>query len=140
MTRFRPCIDIHNNQVKQIVGSTLKVGESQQELKTNFVSPHPPSYFSQLYKSHQLHGAHVIQLGQNNEQAALEALSAWPQGLQLGGGVNIDNAQNWIDKGADKVIVTSWLFPDARFSFDRLIALSKKISKNRLVIDLRYFY
>ena len=123
---------------------------------------HSAGYFASLYKQHGLEGAHVIKLGAGNEQAALEALQAWPGqgtfclncnscpvyhdlllfesagGLQLGGGVTDENAQYWLDAGASKVIVTSWLFPEAVFSLPRLQALSQKIGKDRLVVDLRF--
>ena len=101
MTRFRPCIDLHSGQVKQIVGGTLSTVST--DLKTNFVSPLPASYFAQLYRDNGLTGAHVIMLGPGNEHAAQEALSAWPEALQVGGGINESNARQWIDAGAEKV-------------------------------------
>ena len=105
MTRFRPCIDLHSGQVKQIVGGTLSVEVS--ELKTNYVSKLPSRHYAQLYKDAALSGAHVIMLGPGNEAAAQEALSAWPGALQLGGGINDTNAKQWIEKGAEKVILSS---------------------------------
>ena len=105
MTRFRPCIDLHSGQVKQIVGGTLSVEIS--ELKTNYVSKLPSGHYAQLYKDAALSGAHVIMLGPGNEAAAQEALSTWPGALQLGGGINDTNAKQWIEKGAEKVILTS---------------------------------
>ncbi|KAL2038462.1 hypothetical protein N7G274_008801 [Stereocaulon virgatum] len=136
MTIFRPCIDLHSGQVKQIVGGTLNAEAS--ELKTNYVSKHPASYFAQLYKDHALKGAHVIMLGPGNEKAAQEALAAWPRGLQVGGGINETNARQWIDRGAEKVIVTSYLFPDAKFSMECLDAILAALEQDRkkLVIDL----
>jgi phosphoribosylformimino-5-aminoimidazole carboxamide ribotide isomerase len=101
MTRFRPCIDLHAGQVKQIVGGTLDSATS--ELRTNFVSPHPPAHFARLYRDHDLRGAHVIMLGPGNRDAAREALAAWPGGLQVGGGINDSNAKEWIEAGAEKV-------------------------------------
>ena len=101
MTRFRPCIDLHSGQVKQIVGGTLT--SSATDLKTNHVSKHPAGYFAQLYKEHGLSGGHVIMLGPNNDEAAQDALKAWPQGLQVGGGINETNAIQWIQRGAEKV-------------------------------------
>lgn len=102
MTRFRPCIDLHSGQVKQIVGGTLSTEAS--DLKTNYVSNLPSSHYAQLYRDSALSGAHVIMLGPANETAAQEALSAWPGALQLGGGINETNAKQWIEKGAEKVI------------------------------------
>lgn len=81
MTKFRPCIDLHSGQVKQIVGGTLTTNTS--ELKTNFVSTKPASYFAQLYRDNKLEGAHVIMLGPGNEEAATEALRTWPEGCRL---------------------------------------------------------
>lgn len=101
MTRFRPCIDLHAGQVKQIVGGTLDSTSSS--LQTNHVSQYPSAYFAQLYKDNGLKGAHVIMLGPGNEDAAKEALRAWPNGLQVGGGINDKNAKFWIDAGAEKV-------------------------------------
>lgn len=101
MTRFRPCIDLHSGQVKQIVGGTLSTEASG--LKTNYVSKLPSSHYAQLYKDSALSGAHVIMLGPGNETAAEEALSTWPGALQLGGGINNTNAKQWIEKGAEKV-------------------------------------
>jgi phosphoribosylformimino-5-aminoimidazole carboxamide ribotide isomerase len=101
MTRFRPCIDLHSGQVKQIVGGTLT--EQSTDLKTNYVSKLPASHFAQLYKDNALHGAHVIMLGPGNEVAAKEALATWKGGLQVGGGITDANAAQWIESGAEKV-------------------------------------
>lgn len=102
MTIFRPCIDLHAGEVKQIVGGTLD-SQDPSTLKTNFVSPHPPAHFANLYRENGLKGAHVIMLGPGNTVAAQEALRAWPGGLQVGGGITDQNAAEWIEKGADKV-------------------------------------
>jgi phosphoribosylformimino-5-aminoimidazole carboxamide ribotide isomerase len=135
MTRFRPCIDLHQGIVKQIVGSTLS--DDNSHLQTNFSSPHPADYFARLYQRDGLTGGHVIQLGQGNEAAARSALAAWPGGLQLGGGITPDNAARWLDAGASHVIATSWLFDEkAIFNLDKLNALIKVIGRQRLVIDL----
>ena len=101
MTRFRPCIDLHAGQVKQIVGGTLD--SKTASLQTNFVSPHPPAHFAHLYRNNDLTGAHVIMLGPGNRDASREALAAWPGGLQVGGGINDGNAREWIEAGAEKV-------------------------------------
>lgn len=103
MTRFRPCIDLHAGQVKQIVGGTLSTKES--DLKTNYVSQQPAEYFADLYKQSNALGAHVIMLGPGNEAAAREALAAWPGHLQVGGGITDTNAKSWIDAGAERVCV-----------------------------------
>lgn len=105
MTRFRPCIDLHAGSVKQIVGGTLSTDDSS--LKTNFTSERPAAYYSALYKEHSLKGGHVIMLGPGNDEAAREALAAWPGGLQVGGGIKDGNAKSWIDAGAEKVCFSS---------------------------------
>ena len=135
MSIFRPCIDLHSGQVKQIVGSSLTDNDSS--LLTNFSSLQPAGYYARLYRTHNLTGAHVIKLGKGNDEAALEALAEWPKGLQIGGGISIENAQYWIDNGASKLIVTSWLFPDAVFDMERQRQLCELIGKDRLVVDLR---
>ncbi|KAL8687518.1 MAG: hypothetical protein Q9218_006335 [Villophora microphyllina] len=136
MTKFRPCIDLHSGQVKQIVGGTLSTTASK--LQTNHISKLPAGHFAKLYREHGLTGAHLIMLGPGNEAAAQEALAAWPGELQVGGGITADNAKLWIERGAKKVIVTSYLFPDARFSFERLRAVLEALNSSveTLVIDL----
>lgn len=133
MTRFRPCIDLHEGRVKQIVGGSLRDGGDP---RTNHVSQYDAEYFARLYREDGLLGGHVIQLGPGNEAAAKRALSAWPKGLQIGGGVGPHNARQWLEAGADKVIVTSWLFEGERLSFARLDELLAVITPSELVIDL----
>lgn len=101
MTRFRPCIDLHSGQVKQIVGGTLTTASA--DLKTNFVSKLPAAHFAKLYKDNRLEGAHVIMLGSGNTEAAKDALEAWNGGLQVGGGITDANAKQWVEWGAEKV-------------------------------------
>lgn len=132
--RFRPCIDLHEGQVKQIVGSTLT--EDGARLQTNFSSTLPPEYYAELYRGDGLVGGHVIMLGPGNEKAAARALAAWPGGLQVGGGITGDNAATWLDRGASHVIVTSWVFHDGMLDFDRLEQLRQRIGAKRLVLDL----
>ncbi|KPI41484.1 1-(5-phosphoribosyl)-5-[(5-phosphoribosylamino)methylideneamino] imidazole-4-carboxamide isomerase [Cyphellophora attinorum] len=136
MTRFRPCIDLHSGQVKQIVGGTLSTVEA--DLKTNFVSEHAAAHYANLYRKANLEGAHVILLGPRNEKAAREALAAWPGKLQVGGGINEKNAKEWIEAGAERVIITSYLFPEGKFSMERLEAVLTALGgdKAKLVIDL----
>ncbi len=131
--KFRPCIDLHHGQVKQIVGGTLSDGA---EPETNFVSEKPPTWFAELYKSDGLTGGHVIKLGAGNDEAAREALAAWPGGLQVGGGITAENAGEWLDAGAAQVIVTSSIFRNGRLDADRLDQLVSAIGKERLVLDL----
>lgn len=101
MTKFRPCIDLHSGQVKQIVGNTLS--DIPSELKTNHVSRLPAGHFANLYREHALTGGHVIMLGPGNQEAASEALGKWTGALQVGGGITEENAMQWIHRGADKV-------------------------------------
>ncbi|KOY81011.1 phosphoribosylformimino-5-aminoimidazole carboxamide ribotide isomerase [Lysinibacillus macroides] len=131
---FRPCIDLHDGKVKQIVGSTL--GYTDQTVVENFISSHDASYYAQMFAHDQLTGGHVIMLGPGNEKAALAALAAYPQGLQIGGGITTDNAQQYIDAGASHVIVTSFIFHDGQLNIARLKQLQQLIGKEHLVIDL----
>ena len=101
MTIFRPCIDLHSGQVKQIVGGSLS--ENVSNLKTNFVSTRSAGFYATLYRDRNLRGSHVIMLGTGNEEAAKEAVEAWPNSLQVGGGINAQNAAHWIELGAEKV-------------------------------------
>jgi phosphoribosylformimino-5-aminoimidazole carboxamide ribotide isomerase len=131
---FRPCIDLHEGKVKQIVGGTL--GGEPGALRTNFVSERPASWFAELYRKDGLAGGHVIMLGPGSESEARSALAAWPGGMQIGGGINASNAPEWIEAGASHVIVTSWVFRDGRLERERLGELAKKIGRERLVLDL----
>jgi phosphoribosylformimino-5-aminoimidazole carboxamide ribotide isomerase len=129
---FRPCIDLHEGKVKQIVGGTL--GDAG--LRTNFVSENPAAWFAELYKRDGLAGGHVIMLGAGNEPEARSALAAFPGGLQIGGGINAANARGWLDAGASHVIVTSWVFREGRVDWVRLDELAKAIGREKLVLDL----
>jgi phosphoribosylformimino-5-aminoimidazole carboxamide ribotide isomerase len=131
---FRPCIDLHEGKVKQIVGGTL--GDEPERLQTNFVSDRPAAWYAELYKRDGLRGGHVIMLGTGNETQARAALQAYPGGLQVGGGVNLDNARAWLDAGASHVIVTSWVFRDGQVDWERLAQLVAAIGNARLVLDL----
>jgi len=135
MTRFRPCIDLHQGRVKQIVGGSLRDdGAAPTE---NFVSNRPAGWFAEMFRADDLSGGHVIKLGPGNDAAAREALGAWPGGLQIGGGIDASNAAIWLDAGASHVIVTSALFDaQGRFLPDALAALVETVGRERLVIDL----
>ncbi|KAJ5183109.1 hypothetical protein N7492_000725 [Penicillium capsulatum] len=106
MTKFRPCIDLHSGQVKQIVGGTLSSVAG--DLKTNYVSKLPASHYAGLYQKHNLRGGHVVKLGPGNDEAALESVQTWPNGLQVAGGITDKNAQYWIDQGAEKVSASQY--------------------------------
>jgi len=129
---FRPCIDLHEGKVKQIVGGTL--GDSG--LRTNFVSDRSAAWFADLYRQDGLTGGHVIMLGPGNEQEARAALAAFPGGLHIGGGISRNNAAAWLEAGASHVIVTSWIFHGGRLDEERLADLVQAIGKSRLVLDL----
>lgn len=131
---FRPCIDLHEGKVKQIVGGTLQ--DDGAGLRTNFVSERPASWFADLYRRDELKGGHVIKLGPGNDEAARAALAAYPGGLHIGGGVDAGNAAAWLDAGASHVIVTSWVFREGRLEWERLQHLVDVIGKQRLVLDL----
>jgi phosphoribosylformimino-5-aminoimidazole carboxamide ribotide isomerase len=131
---FRPCIDLHEGKVKQIVGGSL-TGQAA-DLRTNFVSARPSRWFAELYRRDGLSGGHVIMLGMGNEAAAREALAAYPGGLHVGGGIQLENAAAWLEAGASHVIVTSWIFRDGHLDWERLRALVAAVGKNRLVLDL----
>jgi phosphoribosylformimino-5-aminoimidazole carboxamide ribotide isomerase len=132
--RFRPCIDLHQGKVKQIVGSTL--GAKSEDLKTNFETSKGSGYFADLYREDRLPGGHVIMLGPNCEEAALEALKAFPGGMHVGGGVSPSNATKYLDAGASHIIVTSYVFRNGQISWDRLEELVSVVGKERLVLDL----
>ena len=136
MTKFVGCIDLHDGQVKQIVGGTL-TDSSKDKVTTNFVSKLPPSHYAKLYHENQVEGCHVIKLGPNNDEAALEALNECPNFLQVGGGITLDNCGYWL-KYASKIIVTSFLFDKSTYQFQRekLVKLAEICGKDRLVVDL----
>ena len=130
---FRPCIDLHEGKVKQIVGGSLDGATAP---RTNFVSDRSSAYFAELYRRDGLKGGHVIMLGPGNEAAARAALKAYPGGLQIGGGINPDNAAGYLEDGASHVIVTFWVFREGAVDWERLAGLVKAIGRERLVLDL----
>ncbi|MDD3118309.1 MAG: phosphoribosylformimino-5-aminoimidazole carboxamide ribotide isomerase [Victivallales bacterium] len=131
---FRPCIDLHDGKVKQIVGSSLS--DSGQGLTTNFEAEHDAAYYARMYREDGLTGGHVIMLGPGNAAAAQAALAAYPGGLQLGGGITADNAGAWLDAGAAGVILTSYIFCDGVLRQDRLDRIFAAVGRERLVLDL----
>jgi phosphoribosylformimino-5-aminoimidazole carboxamide ribotide isomerase len=131
---FRPCIDLHEGKVKQLVGGTLS--DDSTRVKTNFVAEHSASWYAELYKKDNLRGGHVIMLGPGNEPEGRAALRAYPGGLQIGGGINAGNAHEWLNTGASHVIVTSWVFRDGKVDWERLKQLHGIVGKDHLVIDL----
>ncbi len=118
----------------QIVGGSLS--DDGSGVRTNFESSQPPRWFAELYRRDDLRGGHVVALGPGNDDAARDALGAWPGGLQFGGGVTVDNAPAWLDAGASHVIVTSWVFREGCVDWDRLARLSERVGRERLVLDL----
>ncbi|MBP3475649.1 MAG: phosphoribosylformimino-5-aminoimidazole carboxamide ribotide isomerase [Lachnospiraceae bacterium] len=138
---FRPCIDIHNGSVKQIVGSSLR--DQNDAAKENFVAVQDAAFFAGLYREYRIRNGHIILLNpvsspyyDATKKQALMALSAYPGGLQVGGGITPDNAGEFLDAGASHVIVTSYVFKDGRIQYDKLNELVKKIGKDKLVLDL----
>ncbi len=132
MTQFRPCIDLHQGQVKQIVGGSL----NNQGAKTNFVSEKAATFYAELYKKNNLTGGHVISLGPGNDTQAKAALGAYPDGLQYGGGITPGNAKSYLEAGASHVIVTSYIFDDEKLNLEKVRQLQKIVGKNQLVLDL----
>ncbi len=132
--RFRPCIDIHQGKVKQIVGETLQ--DDAARIVENFVSERDPGYYASMYKEDRLTGGHIIMLGEGNREAAVQALRAYPQGMQIGGGITAENAAEYLDEGASHVIVTSYVFRDGRLHRDNLNKIVSEVGRDKLVLDL----
>lgn len=135
MMRFRPCIDLRNGRVVQIVGGTLTDDQAQRTV-TNFESDRSPVFYAEMYKADALVGGHVIALGPGNHEAALSALRAFPGGLQMGGGITPENAWEYLDAGASHVIVTSYVFQQGQVDMGRLNQLVTSVGKERVVLDL----
>lgn len=138
---FRPCIDIHNGQVKQIVGGSLRDEGNQAE--ENFVAQQDAVYFAELYRQCGLKGGHIILLNardsqhyEASRQQALAALRAYPGGLQVGGGITPDNAGDYLRAGASHVIVTSYVFQDGRIHYDKLEKMAESVGREHLVLDV----
>ena len=139
--KFRPCIDIHNGKVKQIVGGSLK--DEGNQAQENFVSEQDAAFYASLYKEKGLKGGHIILLNsadseyfQATKAQAMLALGAYPGGLQIGGGVNPDNAADYLAAGASHVIVTPYVFKDGQINWENLEKLERAAGKEHLVLDL----
>ncbi|MFA9465500.1 MAG: phosphoribosylformimino-5-aminoimidazole carboxamide ribotide isomerase [Velocimicrobium sp.] len=139
--KFRPCIDIHNGKVKQIIGGSLI--DRGNGLVENFVSTLDARYYATLYRENNLMGGHIILLNEQNSdyykkdvKQAYLALEAYPLGLQIGGGITDANAENFLQAGASHVIVTSFVFQDGIINYDNLEKLKKKVGKDKIVLDL----
>ncbi len=132
--RFRPCIDLHQGKVKQIIGGTLTADDA--EVQTNFESVHEAAYYAELYRGDGLRGGHVIMLGPGNREAARQALAAYPGGLQVGGGIDCGNALEWLEAGAAQIIITSYIFADGELKPERLEKISNLAGRENLVLDL----
>lgn len=138
---FRPCIDIHNGKVKQIVGGSLRDAGNRAE--ENFVAEQDAAYYAGLYRNAGLKGGHIILLNAQDSdyyeisrQQALSALKAYPGGLQVGGGITPDNAEEYLRTGASHVIVTSYVFQDGRIHYDKLKKMTEAVGKEHLVLDV----
>ena len=139
--RFRPCIDIHNGKVKQIVGGSLK--DEGNQASTNFTSELDAAWYARQYQKDHLKGGHIILLNpvgseyyEATKKQAMGALAAYPGGMQIGGGITADNAQEYLDSGASHVIVTSYVFKDGIFHEERLQKLVAAVGKEHVVLDL----
>ncbi len=139
--RFRPCIDIHNGKVKQIVGGTLK--DEMDQASENFVSEQDGAYYANFYKKDGIKGGHIILLNPSSSpyyeatrEQALSALRAYPFGLQVGGGIRDDNAASYLEAGASHVIVTSYVFRDGRLDYENLHKIVQAVGRKNLVLDL----
>lgn len=139
--KFRPCIDIHNGAVKQIIGKSLS--DESDSANENFVSQKDAAYYARLYKKDRLTGGHMILLNkagtkeyEKDVALAANALKAYPGGLQIGGGMTAENAKAFLSMGASHVIVTSYIFQNGHLLDSRLTALSNAVGKNRIVLDL----
>ena len=139
--RFRPCIDIHNGKVKQIVGGSLK--DEGNQVSTNFTSELDAAWYARQYQKDHLKGGHIILLNpvgseyyEATKKQAMGALAAYPGGMQIGGGITADNAQEYLDSGASHVIVTSYVFKDGIFHEERLQKLVAAVGKEHVVLDL----
>lgn len=139
--KFRPCIDIHNGSVKQIIGSTLR--DKGDRAAENFVSDREASYYATLYREKGLSGGHIIMLNAKDspyyeatKAQAKAALAAYPGSMQIGGGINDENAKEWLMAGASHVIVTSFVFRQGRIDYENLEKLCQMVGKKRLVLDL----
>ena len=138
---FRPCIDIHNGKVKQIVGGTLKdQGDMAAE---NFVSEQDAPFYAKLYQSYGIRGGHIILLNgkdsphyEATKLQALAALQVYPGGMQVGGGITAENAHEFLRAGASHVIVTSYVFRDGKINYDNLKRLKAAVGREHLVLDL----
>lgn len=138
---FRPCIDIHNGKVKQIVGGSLR--DEGNHASENFVSVQDAAFYAELYRDAGLKGGHIILLNsadseyyQATREQALSALRAYPGGLQVGGGITPDNAKDYLTAGASHVIVTSYVFKDGVIHYDRLEKMRQAVGRDHLVLDL----
>ncbi len=139
--KFRPCIDIHNGKVKQIVGSSLVDKGNQAD--ENFISEKNADYFASLYKEKKLSGGHIILLNpktseyyETTKQQAILALNTYREGMQVGGGITDENAKEFIDAGASHVIVTSFVFKNGEIQMDNLKKLVEAVGKENIVLDL----
>ncbi len=132
--KFRPCIDIHKGKVKQIVGGTL----NDDGAKENFVSSRDSSYYAELFKNDGLTGGHIIMLDRSEEthSAAMEAIKAYPGGMQVGGGINDTNCVEYLESGASHIIVTSYIFSDGKINYENLEKLVSLCGAEHIVLDL----
>ena len=145
--KFRPCIDIHNGKVKQIVGSSLKESDESSYVKENFVSEDGAAYYAELYKKNNLSGGHIILLNkpgtkdyEDDLEQARQAFEVYPGGMQIGGGVNLVNTERMLDLGASHVIVTSAVFKDGKINYDNFENDTDKAPNIRIILNISLNY
>lgn len=139
--KFRPCIDIHNGHVVQIVGSSLR--DENDSAQNNFVSEKDSAYYANLYKEHGLSGGHIIILnGKDSEYyeatkaEAVKALQTYNGGMQIGGGITDKNAEEYILAGASHIIVTSYVFSDGKICYNNLNRLNSAVGREHICLDV----
>lgn len=139
--KFRPCIDIHNGHVVQIVGSSLR--DENDSAQNNFVSEKDSAYYANLYKDHGLSGGHIIILnGKDSEYyeatkaEAVKALQTYKGGMQIGGGITDKNAEEYILAGASHIIVTSYVFSDGKICYNNLNRLNSAVGREHICLDV----
>lgn len=139
--KFRPCIDIHNGKVKQIVGGSLL--DQGNQAKENFVSEMDAAFYAKCYKERGIKGGHIILLNpetsefyEETKKQAMAALHAYPGGMQIGGGITSQNAEEYIENGASHVVVTSYVFKDGEVNWQNLEKLVNAVGKEKIVLDL----
>ena len=130
---FRPCIDLHEGRVKQIVGGTL--GESVSAHEFYFRS------FRRLVRRSLsprrfARGAMSSCSGRATRRRRVRPWAHFPAACMSAAVSTATTPPRVLKAGASHVIVTSWIFHDGRLNEERLAELVAAIGKERLVLDL----